>query len=703
MESANHRFPSGEVLMQSGIRRASTLCPCSLALLALVSCNSSQKRETVATTSAMKPINVVFITLDTVRADHLHCYGYKKIQTPNIDSLAASGTLFEKAVTQTPLTDPSHASMFTGLNPNVTGVRDTGGFPLQPKFTTLATILQKNGWNTAAFISASVLEKAFGFNQGFSVYDDHMSHMGENNGTPLGENNGVPFATRPATLTVDHAIAWLNSQSSQPFMMWLHLYDAHEPYHPPEQFRQQYPDAPYDAEIAYEDQQLGRFLAAVKAKSPADKTLFILLSDHGESLGDHGEYNHGIFLYDSTVRIAWIMSGPGVPAGMRIEQQARTIDVQPTVLDLLGGKSPSEVQGTSMVPAFSGKQVPSNYSYEETLYPKINMGWAELRGIHTAHWMYVRAPKSELYDLDKDPRELNNVIDAHPKEYRELEQQLKLQDRLGANGSETVVANQMDQKTMEQLKSLGYVGGSGEHNVELNGKGIDPKDQVGVLKILHVAGIESSNPMPASQKIDLLRKGVAQFPTDPSLYYALGDQYKAIGRPDLALESSLDALHHGIKSAMIYTRLGELYSAKGDLQQAIASFQEVAHYNPMDVEAQTGLANAYVNSGQFTQAAHQFQQVLVIQQYAPAYSGMGLLAVKQGDFPDARKDFERAIQLDPNYVDARLNLGVLCMQTGDVPCARAAFNDFLAKASPIQYRDMIPKVHNALNTVLAQR
>ena len=677
--------------MQSRTGPASILCLCTLALLSILSCKSP--RKAAESTAALKPINVIFITLDTVRADHLHCYGDNNIQTPNIDNLAANGVLFEKAVTQTPLTLPSHASMFTGLNPNVNHVRDTGGFALSPSFITLAAILQKHGWHTAAFIGASVLQSVYGFNQGFSVYDDQMSQAGE--------DNGEPISTRPAGITVDRASDWLNTRSSQPFFMWVHFYDAHQPYQPPEEFRRQYPNSAYDAEIAYVDQQLGRLFQAVKKKSPNDKTLYVLLTDHGESLGDHGEYNHGVFLYDSTVRIAWIMSGPGVPKGVRIQQQARTIDVQPTILDLLGVKASSAIQGTSMVPSFYGKQVPTTYSYEETLYPKINMGWAELRGVHTAHWMYVRAPKPELYDLDKDPRELSNVINAHPKEYRDLEQQLKALSRLGNGEAETVVTNTVDAKTMEQLKSLGYVGDNGEHQVTINGSGADPKDHTDILKILNLVSGPDADKLSPPQRIDLLKQGISRNPTDRSLYYTLGDQYQSVGRPDLALESSLDALHHGIKSEMIFSRLGDLYLARGDTAQAIAYYQEAAKYNPFDVDVQTGLANAYANIGQIAQAERQFKEALAIQQYAPAYSGMGLLAVKRHDFLDARKDFEHAIQLDADYADARLNLGVLCMQTGDSPCARAAFNGFLAKANPVRFKDMIPKVHNAL-TLLAR-
>jgi choline-sulfatase len=679
--------------MNSGTRcrRAAIGCLCTLAALAAVSCKSSPKIK--ESTSPLKPINVVFITLDTVRADHLHCYGNDKIQTPTIDRVAARGVLFEKAVTQAPLTLPSHASMFTGTNPNVHHVRDTGGFALQSSSVTLAKILQNQGWNTAAFISAFVFKRVIGFNQGFSVYDDLM---------PGGANG--ESAQRSASITVDHALEWLNTRSTKPFFVWLHFYDAHQPFVlPPAQFREQYPGNTYDAEIAYIDQQLGRFLDAVNKKSPADKTLIVLLSDHGEDLGQHGEYHHGIFLYDNTVRIAWIMAGPAIPAGIRVQQQARTIDVLPTVLDLLGGKASSVVQGTSMVPAFSGKQVPSTYSYEETLFPKFMMNWAALRGIHTTDWMYVHAPKPELYDLRNDPGELHNVIDAHPKEYRELEKQLNLLSQTGGNKTEKVVSDQMDQQTTERLRSLGYAGGTSRQEIELDTMGADPKDRLDILKLMHMANDPSPGEMSSSRRIELLKEALAKDPTNPSIYYSLSDEYEKNGQPEENLQLCLDAFHHGITGSLILSRLGNLYLSKGDMQQAIAYYGQELQIDPLSVEARNGLATAYSHSGRLEEAQREFQRVLAIQQYIPAYNGLGLVAVRQHDLISARKNFERAILLDPDYVPAQLNLGVLCMQTGDVSCARAAFQAFLAHASPAQYKEMIPKVHNALNTVLAQR
>lgn len=654
--------------MQFGVRQAFVSGVCALAVAALVSCKSSPRQEEAA--RALKPVNVVLITLDTVRADHLHCYGDEKIQTPNIDALAARGVLFEKAVAQAPLTQPSHASMFTGENPNVHHVRDTGGFALQPSSVTMATILRRHGWNTAGFISASVLRRMFGFNQGFTTYDDTMLNSGGRN----------PVATRAANVTADHAIRWLKQESGKPYFLWVHFYDAHFPYDPPTQFRKEFSRDPYDAEIAFEDQQLGRLLRAVQQKSPDGNTLIVLLSDHGEGLGDHGEYDHGVFLYDSTIRIAWIMAGPGVPAGLRIQQQAREIDLLPTVLDLLGGKASSAVQGTSLVPAFSGKTVPTKYSYEETLYPKINMGWSELRGIHTAHWMYVRAPRPELYDLDQDPGELKNVIDSHPKEYRVLEAQLKKASRLGNSDQETVVLKQMDQQTMDQLKSLGYAAGFSAPSFLLDGKGDDPKDHLATLKALEMVDQSGPGALSTEGKIELLRETLKHDPKNPTLYEGLVDKYEAAGQYREAMQVCHEALQHTALNGMILSRLANLYLRTGNLKEAIAYYQQAEQQNPLDVEGQNDLATAYLQSGELANAERVFRWVLAIQPYAPAYNGLGIVADKRNDVAAARKNFEEAVQLNPTYVEGQLNLGIACMQLHDLSCARTAFRAFVANA-----------------------
>ena len=334
--------------------RRSKYCACALALIVLGSCKRSETGSSGAL--PLRPLNLVVVTIDTLRPDHLHCYGYPQIETPNVDRIAQNGVLFENAVTQTPLTPPSHASMFTGLYPTVHHVRDTGGFILQPSSTTLATILQQQGWDTAAFISSAVLKKLFGLNQGFAVYDDQMP-------TPGKGHEFIEDAERRAGDTVDRAVRWLDAQSGKPFFLWVHVYDPHAPYNPPAPFADQYKERLYDGEIAYADHELGRLFEAVRKKSPADRTLIAVLSDHGESLGQHGEYSHGVFLYDSTLRIAFLMSGPGIPAGLRVKQQARTVDLLPTVLELMGARPPAAIQGVSLTPYFSGKTAATDVSY----------------------------------------------------------------------------------------------------------------------------------------------------------------------------------------------------------------------------------------------------------------------------------------------------------------------------------------------------
>lgn len=675
-------------------------------LLTLSGCKSATRRspggatrlastpQIVKSSVTPQPVNVVLVTLDTVRADHLHCYGDNKIKTPVIDGLARDGVLFERAVTQTPLTGPSHASIFTGENPNAHHVRDTGGFALQPASVTLASTLQQYGWDTAGFISAAVLSRQFGFNQGFATYDDQIPEV-------VDKNTGELAAARPANVTVDHAIRWLNQRSGKPFFVWLHLYDAHEPYNPPAQFRRQYPNDPYDAEIAFEDYELGRFLDVIRQKSPGGKTLILLLSDHGEGLGQHGEDGHGIFLYDSTVRIAWIMDGPGVPAGMRVQQQAREIDALPTVLNLLGGKPSSAIQGTSMVSAFSGKPVPTTYSYEETLYPKINMDWAELRGIHTAHWMYIRAPKPELYDLDTDPGELNNVITMQPKEFRELEAQLKLLSQLGGNKTETVVTQPMDQKTIDQLRSLGYVGGSSASSVELNGKGADPKDRIGVLNIFEQVTGPGGAKLSAARKIEMLQQAITEDPTNPYLYSTLAQLYRQTGQSDLAMQTCLTALHHGVRNGVIFSLLGTLYLQKGNPGQAILFLQQGVNMDPLNLERQANLASALRQDGQLDKSEEIFRRVIAIQPNAPAYNGLGTIEISRHNLPAARADFDRALQLDPLNMEAQYNLGLYCAQTRNFQCVVTAFKTFLAKASP-EYRDEMPQAEFDLGMACAE-
>ena len=668
-------------------RHALIYCACALAPSILSSCKRSDSPSASAAAEAhLRPLNVVVVTIDTLRPDHLHCYGYSKIETPAVDQIAQNGTLFENAVTQTPLTPPSHASIFTGLYPTAHHVRDVGGFILPSSAITLATLLQRQGWDTAAFVSSAVLKKVFGLSQGFAVYDDQMP-------TPGKGHQFLEDAERQATGTVDHALRWLDTQSGKPFFVWLHLYDPHEPYRPPSPFREKYKDRLYDGEIAYADHELGRFFDAVRQKSPAGKTLIAVLSDHGESLGEHGEYSHGVFLYDATLRIAFMLSGPGVPAGTRVKQQARTIDFLPTVLDLMGGKPPAAVQGVTLTPYFAGKDADTAVSYAETLYPKINMGWAELRAIRTNRWKYIRAPKPELYDLTQDPAETQNLIQGHAPEVQKFEAQLKAV--IGGDGVEKIQTATMDDRTMEQLRSLGYTSGAAR-SYNLTGQGADPKDRLAVLKLMETA-LKPESHLPVPRRIELLQQALSQDRGNPQLFYELGGEYEAAGRFAEAMKLYRTALQIGMNNPRFHSRLADLLVREGKKDEAIPEYETAIRMNPADVGSQSNLATAYLEKGRVPDAERLYKAITTIDpSYGAAYNGLGLIAIQRQDPAAARGYFEKAVELDPELLEAQLNLGLIYKMAGDRARARTCFQAFLAKASPAQYSEVIPKVREEL-------
>ncbi len=660
------------------------------ATILLASCSSHRAETASSEPSGLQPLNVVVITIDTLRPDHLHCYGYQNIETPNLDALAQRGVLFENAVAQAPLTPPSHASIFTGQYPTVHHVRNTGGFILPSSSHPLARILQEQGWDTAAFVSSAVLKKVVGLNNGFAVYDDQMPRRG--NKEEFNED-----AERRGGDTVDRALAWLNTQSGKPYFLWVHLYDPHLPYDPPSPFKEKYKDRPYDGEIAYADQQVGRILEAAEKKGPAGKTIIAVLSDHGESLSEHGEYTHGVFLYDATLRIAFLMAGPGIPSETRVKQQVRSVDFLPTLLTLLGGRPPTNIQGVNLIPAFSGNTVPTEISYEETLYPKLALGWAELRGIRTNHWKYIRAPRPELYDLTRDPKETTNVFGQHPAEVEKLSAQLN--HIIGNGGSETVKTNMVSERQMAQLRSLGYLSGFSPQEYDLNGQGPDPKDRVGILKLLYEAENPSAH-LPKAQRIALLQMALEEDPTNPSLYHQVGGELESVGRYDDALRLYETALQHGVENGRLHSRIADLSLRKGDKETAIAEYEKAARFNPSDLESQTNLATAYLETGRIADAERTFNFVVASDpDSAAGHNGLGLIAIQKHDMPTAQTQFERAVQLDPDLVEAQMNLGLIYEMAGDKPRARACFEAFLAKASRTQYASIIPKVKQELATM----
>src|SRR3954449_8003228 len=348
--------------------------------------------------------NVLLVTIDTLRADHVGCYGYTNASTPTIDALAKRGVRFETAVAHVPLTGPSHASILTGQIPPGHGFRNNSGFTLSPQVKTAAEDFRQTGYRTAAFVSGFPLDRRFGFDRRFETYDDHL---------PKGnDRRRTPYVERFADGTTDAALRWLAAEGPSarpaPWFLWVHYYDPHAPYEPPADLAERYREAPYDGEIAFVDRQLARLFQALDAGNETSRTIVAVTADHGESLGEHGEGTHGIFLYDATLRVPWIMAGPQIAAGRVSRTIARSIDVLPTLLDYAGLGQPSDVDGRSLRPAGGGVAMSDAPSYAESLYPEMELGWAPLHAWRPAGFKFIKAPHPELYDLQNDPSEKSN-------------------------------------------------------------------------------------------------------------------------------------------------------------------------------------------------------------------------------------------------------------------------------------------------------
>jgi choline-sulfatase len=672
--------------------------PFTFIFLAFLSACQNSKVESPQTSSApsatrtWRPLNIVLVTIDTLRADRLGCYGNTNVETPNLDEVAAKGVLFENAVAQTPLTPPSHASMFTGKYPHVHGVRGTGGFILDPQHVTLAEILHEKGWQTAAFVGAPVLKRMFGLNQGFDVYDDRMPE-------PDPKRSTLENPSLRAGVVVDRAIGWLNKRSvSAPFFLWVHVYDPHAPFEPPPPFDRKYAGRPYDGEVAYTDRELGRLFGFIEKELPAEKTILLVLSDHGESLGEHGEYSHGVFLYDSTLRIPWLMVAPGLPVGRRVRNQARTIDLLPTVLSLVDGEIPAASQGVNLLPTIQDQPVGTTLSYGETLYPKTNMGWAELRSMRTPQWKYIRAPRPELYDLQSDPQERTNVIQKHPQEARQLESELAMLTATGpGKPPEQVGLKAMSSETERQLRSLGYATGGGAAKLELTGEGADPKDRVHILELIDEANTRLKA-IPAARRLQSLQQALNEDSTNPLLYYYLGEAYEKTNRDSEALKLYETAIARNVANpSRIHARMALIYGRTGRIDEGIFAFEKAVEADPTDVETLNRLAVAYLVKGRQADAEKLLKAILTLNpESAQAHNSLGWLALRRRDPRAARQHFQQALQADPDFLEPYVNLGMLSKQAGDFKGARTYFETYLTKATAERYRESAERIKREL-------
>ncbi len=647
-------------------------------------------KEAPSSSAALQRYNVLLITIDTLRADYLSCFGRKTVSTPNIDALAARGVRCAQAIAQVPLTAPSHASILTGTYPQVHKVRDMGGFVLDGSIPTLATILGGAGWSTAAFVGAAVLSHHYGMNRGFSVYGDTMKdELG------LKKIPGVVAEVR-GEVVARRAMEWLGkADRSKPFLLWVHFYDPHFPYDPPEPYRSRYSRDLYGGEVAYADEQVGKLLQSLAGLALESKTLVVLLSDHGESLGEHGEYTHGVFLYDSTVHVPLIFAGPGIPKGREVSQQVRAIDVLPTITEFVGLPPGEKVQGVSLLPVFlEGKPPRSNYCYMETLYPKTQMGWSELRGMRTDGWKLITAPKPELYRLSDDPRESSNVVGKFVSDADRL--QKKVWEIAGPPKSlERLEPQLITDERRRELDALGYVS-SGRRALYIDMSGPDPKDRVSVLGILERAS-DAMNHDRWSEAVAPLERASREDPTNPLVYKDLQLCYERLGRFDNMEQTCLRALKNGIETDEILASLGEVQIRRGDLPRAVEFMEKAAKLNPANLQNMDNLATAYLQLGRPEDSRRALQAILTQDAgHAMAHNVLGILDIQQGRGMEAQGEFEKAIEVNPDLAEPYMNLGLLAQKRGDLQAAISNYRAFLSKADRVKHREYIPKVKAAL-------
>jgi arylsulfatase A-like enzyme/Flp pilus assembly protein TadD len=593
------------------------------------------------------PPNVVVITIDTLRADHLGCYGYSKIRTPAIDALAADGVRFERAYTPVPITLPAHTVIFTGTYPPLNGMHDFSGNRLGPQPPTLASVLKERGYSTGAVVGSGVLDSRFGLNRGFDFYYDHFEF------NRLEEAN-LDEMERAGNVVADQTLDWLSKNYSKRFFLWMHLYDPHYPYRPPPPYAEQYKSHPYDGEIAFADQQVGRLLHFLKEKGLYSDAIIVLAGDHGEGLGEHGEQTHGFFIYNSTLHVPLIFHLPGTGNGKRVASPASLADVMPTVLQLLKLPVPQQVQGKSLMAQLLPKKESEARSdrsrplYSETFLPRLHFSWSELRGIESDKYHFIEAPQPELYDLRQDPAELENLYSRKPAVAAELRTTLHSLVRDLTAGEELAQKTGLDPALMERLKSLGYAGFSGGGDTTAKNADLaDPKDRIQVYELIS-DGMAASQHGHYDESVQKLTKALETEPNSVPVHYLLGLDYyrmkdfsKAIAHFQRTVDVSPDY-------ALAVYQLGLSYARAGDMTNAIQYLKRALELDNTNFSAAYNLGAAYLHEGNTSEAASAFRQALAISpDYAAAHIALGELLLFQGKVDDSLVELRRAVDLAP--------------------------------------------------------
>jgi arylsulfatase A-like enzyme/Tfp pilus assembly protein PilF len=632
---------------------------------------------------ACRDCNVLLITIDTLRADRVGAFGGPAGLTPVLDRLASEGLRLTRAYTVAPLTLPAHTSILTAVSPPLHGVRTNGLFRLGPKLPTLATVLKEGGYRTGAFVGAFVLDARFGLNRGFDVYDDRYGekHPGDDTEgaerraeevirpatawiTEQSEQSGsvpAPSRVRPGSVpTASETQSNPPSASKPPWFAWVHLYDPHEPYRAPEPYASRF--APYDAEVAYTDAMLGKLLADLRADRQLDHTLVLVAGDHGESLGERGERSHGVFAYEATLHIPWI-----VWAGPRLHARAwdgvsRLIDLAPTVLDLIGRTAPSEFEGRSLVDALAAGETASPPAYFEAMDANLTRNWAPLTGIVSDHQKLIDLPIPELFDLRADPQETSNLFSRESERARTLQAVLQTKTKAFQSRGSAAERTTLSADARQRLQALGYVASSAEPGTRTYTDADDPKTLIGAANDLNraLAAFKSGSTAGA---IGAVREIIRVHPTFTTAYGVLASMQHDMGDLGGAI-ATLDAIgRHGAADQSVMLVLAGYLQEAGELPKAAELLQAVVAAHPDYADAHNSLGVVYSRMGRHHEAQAAFRHVLELDPTsAAAFENIGVDAMGAGDAAGAATNLTRALELDPRLARAHNALAAVYMR-----------------------------------------
>ncbi len=610
--------------------------------------------------------HILLISIDTCRADHLSCYGFYRRTTPNIDAVAKEAVIFEHAVSPVPLTLPAHGSMLTGVNPTSHGVHDNIGYKLDGSSQTVAEILQEDGYTTGAIISSFVLDAQFGLAQGFDTYNDDFVR-------PM---SSFYHSERRGDEASYFACDWLEAHCKEPFFLFLHYYDPHHKYRPPEPFATNFKDNPYAGEIAYVDYCIGQVIEKLKKLGLYDSTLLIITGDHGEGLEEHQEKTHGYFIYQSTLHVPLIVKVPAGRGSKRVDEAVSLIDIVPTICSLSGIRAPATVQGKDLSRCFKKRGTTSKserYIYCESLYPT-QYGCSALLGLVTDGWKYIQAPREELYDLSKDPGETENLAEQQAGRTRLLQEHLKtiLQDELSNNKQKSRLT--LDPQSKRRLESLGYLAsGDVRENFEFDNTKEDPKDWVTVHgQVMWVNTYIKAKQYPEAEaicrqileehpqfvlndfllgKIAFERNNVAESITHFSRFLARtgGTDNRDSGDKPFSLND--------LNVCEAHEKLGMAFFQQGNFEQAVIHYSRVLEMKPDDPETYYNLGNVYLKQRDFEQAIMKYNKTLELNPDLPqVHNNLGNIYFRRAEFDKAIMHYEKALAVDPDLYEAGVNL-----------------------------------------------